>query len=52
MKHTYILKPFKKNEKLDEMDKQRRAKVEATLNKKLSDAEWLRYKIMVIPKKK
>ena len=51
MKTTYILKPFKKNEKLDAIDRERRAKVEA-ISGQMSDYQWLNYKRMTQTKDK
>ena len=52
MKKDYFLKPFKKNEKLDEIDRKKRDKVETIMGKKLSDYEWLNYNRLTLPRNK
>ena len=52
MKKDYILKPFKGNADLDELDKQKRNKIEEKLGKKFSDYEWEQYRKMTQVKNK
>ena len=52
MRVDYKLKPFLKSPILDKLDREKRNKVEETLNKKLTDWEWIQYKHMTIPKNK
>jgi len=48
MKKNYIIKPFDKNKPISNSDKEKRIKVEQSINKKLTDWEWLQYKKMIL----
>ena len=49
MKYTYKLKPIKDFKKDPTgIDKVKKSKVEAVLDKKLTDQEWLDYKLMIL----
>lgn len=48
----YKIKPFVKNVELDKLDNARKLRVEEAMGKKMNDWEWVRYKQMVLPKKK
>ena len=48
----YRIKPFVKNAELDKLDNERKLRVEEAMGKKMNGWEWVRYKQMVLPKKK
>jgi len=52
MKVIYTIRPPVKSPYFDNLDRNRRNKIETALNKKLTDYEWVEYKKMTIPKRK